>query len=52
MKDLHITADHATETQAHIAIDKTLHIEGSHHTEVFPEITVDLDHVHHTKITA
>ena len=32
MTDLHITAHHATETQAHIATNKTLHIEGPHHT--------------------
>ena len=50
--DLHITAHHATATQAHIASDETLLIEGPHHTEVFPEIAVDPDHVHHTKTTA
>ena len=50
--DLHITAHHATETQAHITINETLHIEDPHHTEVFPEIMVDPDHAHHTKTTA
>ena len=49
--DLHIAAHHATETQAHIATSETLHIEGPHHTEVFPEIAVDPGHVHHTKNT-
>ena len=44
--DPHTTAHHATETGVHITIDKTLHIEDPHHTEVFPEITVD------TKTTA
>ena len=47
--DLHITAHHATETQAHIATNETLHIEGPHCTEAFPEIAVDPDHVRHTK---
>ena len=47
--DLHTAAHHTTETQVHITIDETLHIEDPHHTEVFPEIAVDPDHVHHTK---
>ena len=47
--DVHITVHHATETKAHIANDKTLHIEGPHHTEVFSGIAVDPDHVHHTE---
>ena len=45
--DAHTEAHNATDTQAHITIDKTLHIEDLHHTEVFPhipEIIVDLDH--------
>ena len=42
-------AHHAIETQVHITIDKTLHIEDLHHTEVLPEIAVDPDHVHHTE---
>ena len=42
-----------TDIQAHITIDDILHMEDLHHTEVFlhiPEITVDLDHVSHTKM--
>ena len=50
--DLHIAAHHATETPAHIAIDKTPHIEDPHQTKVFPEITLDADHVHHIKTIA
>ena len=46
-----LTTHHATETQGHIAINETLHIEDPHHTEVFPEISVDPDHVYHTKTT-
>ena len=52
----YITKAHCTtETQAHIAIDETLHIEDPHHTEVFlpiPETIVDPDHIHCTKTTA
>ena len=33
--DMHTGAHHATDIQVHIAIDKTLHIEDPHHTEVF-----------------
>ena len=47
----HTTVHHATETQAHIAIDETLHTEDSHHTGVFPGITVNPDHAHHTNKT-
>ena len=47
----HTTAYYATETQAHTATDKTLHTEDPHHTEVFPGIAVDPDHIHHTNIT-
>ena len=50
--DPHTAAHHSTETPVHITINKTLHIEDPHHTEVFPEIAVDPDHVHHTKTTA
>ena len=53
--DMHTGAHHATDTQAHITINETLHIEDLHHTEVFPpiqEIAVDLDHIHCTKTTA
>ena len=48
----HTTAHHTTETQAHITTDETLHTEDPHHTEVFPGITVDPDHMHHTNKTA
>ena len=50
--DAHTEACHATDTQAHIAIDEILHIEDLHHAEVFPhfpEIAVDLDHIPCTK---
>ena len=47
--DPHTTAHLTIETQVHIAIKETLHIEDPHHTEVFPEIAVDPDHIHHTK---
>ena len=50
--DAHTEAHHATDTQTHIIIDEIPHIEDLHHTEVFPhipKITVDLDHVPHTK---
>ena len=53
MTDAHTEAHHATDTQAHIAINEILHIEDLHHTEVFlhiPEIAVDLDHIPYTKI--
>ena len=50
--DPHTTAHHATETQAHIATDKTSHTEDPHHTEVFPGIAVDPNHACHTNITA
>ena len=49
--DPHIAAHHATETQVHITTDETLHTEDPHHTEVFPGIAVDPDHVHHTNTT-
>ena len=50
--DLHIAAHHTTETQAQIATNETLHIEDPHHTEIYPEIAVDPDHVHYTKNSA
>ena len=53
--DAHTEAHCTTETQVHIKIDETLHIEDPHHTEVFPpilEIAVDPDHIHCTKRTA
>ena len=48
----HTTAHHPTETQVHIATNKTFHTEDPLHTEVFPWIAVDPDHVHHTNTTA
>ena len=51
--DAHIEVHHATDTQTHIDINGIYHIADLHLTEVFPhipEITVDLDHVPHTKI--
>ena len=50
----HTEAHHAADTQVHITINETLHIEDLHHTEVFPhipEIIVDLDHVPYTENT-
>ena len=44
----HTAAHHATETQVDIATDETPHAEDPHHTDIFPEIKVDTDHVHHT----
>ena len=49
--DPHTTAHHTTETQVHTATTKTLHTKDPHHTEVFPGITVDPDHMHHTNTT-
>ena len=49
--DHHATAHHTTEAQAHIIIDETPHTTDPHHAEVFPETTVDLDHIHHTNTT-
>ena len=49
--DPHTTAHHTTETQVHTTTNETLHTEDLHHTEVFPGITVDPDHVHHTTTT-
>ena len=46
--DLHATVHHATEAQAHTITDKTPHTADPHHTEVFPEMAVDLDCIHHT----
>ena len=51
--DAYTEAYCTTDIQAHITITEILHIEDLHHTEVFwhiPEITVDLDHVPHTKL--
>ena len=49
--DPHTAAHHATETQAHIPINETLHTEDPHHTEVSSGIIVDPDHVCHTNKT-
>ena len=52
IRDAHTEAHCTTDTQVHIAIDETLHIDDLHHTEAFlhiPEIAVDLDHIPHTK---
>ena len=47
----HTTAHHATEAQAHIITNKTLHTTDPHHAGVSPEKTVDLDHTHHANAT-
>ena len=47
----HATAHHATEAQVHTTLDETPHTADPHHTEVFPGIAVDPDHVHHTNTT-
>ena len=49
--DPHAAAHHITEAQAHTTTDETPHTADPHHAEVFPEITVDPDHVHHTNTT-
>ena len=49
--DPHTAAHHVTEAQAHTATDETAHTAHPHHAEVFPEIAVDPDHVHHTNTT-
>ena len=49
--DPHAAAHHATEAQAHIITDETPHTADPHHIEVSPEITVDLDCIHHTNTT-
>ena len=51
--DTYTEAHHATDTQAHIAIDGICHIEDLHHTEISPHIpktAVGLDNVHCTEI--
>ena len=47
----HATAHHITEAQAHAVTNETPHTVDPHHAEVFPETTVDPDHVHHTNTT-
>ena len=49
--DLHATAHHITEAQAHTTTAETPHTADPHHTEVFPGIAVDPDHIHHTNTT-
>ena len=46
--DPHATSHHVTEAEAHTATNKTPHPADPHHTEVFPGIAVDQDHIHHT----
>ena len=47
----HATAHHVTEAQTHTATNETPHAADPHHAEVFPEVAVDPDHVHHTNTT-
>ena len=47
----HATAHHTTETQVHMATNKTPHTEDPHYPEVFPGIAVDPDLAHHTNTT-
>ena len=47
----HATAHHVTEAQAHTATNQIPHTADPCHTEVFPEIVVDPDHIHHTNTT-
>ena len=49
--DPHAAAHHAMEAQAHTATNKTPRTADPCHAEVFPGITVDPDHVHHTNTT-
>ena len=49
--DPHTGAHHATEAQAHIITNETLHTANPHHAGLSPETTVDLDHIHHTNTT-
>ena len=49
--DPHTPAHHAKETQVLTTTSETLHTEDPHHTEVFPGIAADRDHVHHTNTT-
>ena len=49
--DLYAAAHHITEAQAHTTTDETPHTADPHHADVFPEIAVDPDHVHHTNTT-
>ena len=49
--NLHATAHHATEAQAHTFTNETPHTTDPHHAGVSKETTVDLDHTHHTNVT-
>ena len=49
--DSHTTVHPITEAQAYTITDETPHTTDPHHAEVFPETTVDPDHVHHTNTT-
>ena len=49
--DPHATAHHDTEAQAHTTTNETPHTADPHHAEVFSEIALDPDHVHHTNTT-
>ena len=44
----HVTAHHATEAQAHTTTAKTHHTTDPHHSEISPEMTVDLGHTNPT----
>ena len=46
--DLHIIAPHATEVQVHTTTTMTHHIADLHPIEIFPKMTVDLDHTNPT----
>ena len=45
------TVHHITEAHAHTVTNETPHTADPHHTEVFPETTVDPDHIRHTNTT-
>ena len=47
----HTAAHHATEAQAHTTTNETPCTADPHHAEVYPGITVDPDHIHHTNTT-
>ena len=46
--DLHVIAPHATEAQVHTSTAVTHHIADLHPTEIYPEMTADLDHTNLT----
>ena len=49
--DPHATAHHIIEAQTHTASSETPHTADPCHAEVFPGISVDPNHVHHTNTT-